>query len=351
MPQRVKPWTYWRQPSLSVSMSGAGAVGGEPGEGYTLADATAGLPFAISTPTPPTITSEATVTPATFSANNVDGRRLILGAGDYSGVSLGGTDKEIVLTTGVNILGQLSVSGQRIIVRADPPRTGTINYWNIGQGATDILFDGIYTDSTALSDESNMLGRGNRIAIINSRMRTNWFVLVAYPDSGNLADFIVANNDMDSYGGTQAAVRLHSLLRFAFVDNLQKSTGGNATFRLHTNGPPAAKSDFLYVGRNQFEGAFWQIRPVQTGTADPNNTDGMGTVWVENNNVYFNGLWWINMGELLNNDFPEVFIQRNNNAYIASGSWKEDAYGAAWDYTSENNTVAGYTSPPVWEHQ
>ena len=74
-----------------------------PGQGYTLANATAGLPFTLNTPVLPSISNEVTVTPSTIGANKVNGRRIILQPGNYGNQMFGSQDQEIVLQAGVEI--------------------------------------------------------------------------------------------------------------------------------------------------------------------------------------------------------------------------------------------------------
>jgi hypothetical protein len=340
----------------TFSAGTAGAVGGgEPGEGYTLADATAGLPFAISTPTPPTITSEATVTPATFSANNVNGRRLILGAGTYSNLTIGGTDKEVVLTTGVNITGMLEIAGQRIIIRANPARTGAISHLLMSRmpdRVEDILLDGIYSEA----GDYNEIRDCNRIAVINSRFRQINYAMSIFTGQHN--DVIFANTSFETYGGNQAVVRLHSVNRLAFVDNLVRSSNSSGGFRLHVSGThwqtglDGQKADNLCVRRCQFEGTHTSnLTNFLSASGDGGTTaNGMGAVWWEDTTVYHNSQWFISTGNTVQVNYPEVITMRNNAAYISSGGWPT-ADQHPWDATMENNTTQGYQAPPVWEHQ
>lgn len=313
--------------------------------GYTIANAIAGLPFAISTPTAPTIVDEVTVTPATFASSNENGRRLILTAGNYVDIGISGSDKEIVFTTGV-IIRSLNVSGQRIVIRANPVRSGTINRFEISSSATDVLFDGLWGDSTALTDERNFV-HGNRVAILNSRFRMKDFALSSFPANTSYPhDVIVGNCNLISYDTTQAGIRLQSVERLVFVDS-RVEKNNQSTFRLHTS-PEGQKSDNLYVARNQMEGGFWQIRPVPGGTAELNNTLGMGSVWVEDNEIYDTGVWSIIIGQESNNDFPEVFTCTGNNLYSGGGGFPS-AGAYSWTATISGNTTNAYTAPPAWE--
>jgi hypothetical protein len=308
------------------------------------------VPFEYDWPAPPAITSEVTVsTVAELEASlQVEGRRTILAPGNYGSVSIRGSDKEVVLTEGVTI-DVMNISGTRLIIRANPARSGTVNYFGFGggNGSADVLIDGLFTDSTALTDERNLVS-GNRIAIINSRLRAKDFVLGSFPFNTNgPTNFIVANCELIAYGSTQAGVRIQSARNLILVDNRIVKTGSNhQVLRLHTS-PEGQKSDNLFVARNQFEGPDFQIRPVSGGTAAPNDTPGMGSVWIESNTWYYTGPLGIIIGREENRDFPERFHLRNNNMFAGTGFWpSESAY--SWTAVIEGNTVQPYISPPAW---
>lgn len=329
-------------PPVFTSLDGQ-EIDPNPGGRYSVSNATRGLPFAVATPTPPQISAEQIVTPSTIGNYiNTPGMRLLLEPGNYGRLSLRGTDQEIVLTSGV-IVNQLYTSGQRIVVRAVPVRTGTIDSLELDDGTADLLLDGIRVDGSSYQGR-NHIWNCRRVAVINSRIRQVDFSFAAY---GNADDVIIANNYMETYGSAQTAVRLHSMVRLVFVDNNVRATGGNGMFRLHANSRGRG-GEYLYVGRNQFEGGAWMIKP-SSNEASTENT--IGAVWIEGNASYWPGeFWYINTRSAPDGFYASPFTYRNNVAYTPNGIHPAPG-DHPWNATIENNSVRGYVAPPAWDHQ
>ena len=294
------------------------------GDGYTLADATAGLPFTLNTPVAPTITSEATVTPATIQANKVNGRRLILEPGNYGSQSFGTLDQEIVIQPGVEIA-TLSIdrTARRLHFRAEPARSGRIRNIDTGgswnNGMTDLMFDGINADDTG-SPGTNQV-HGIRVAVINSSITASAYAMGNFHE---VTDFILANSHVHTYGTTQANMRSHSALRYVVVDSrLQKSGSGHHALRVHGASSSGDRpADMIYIARNQFDGSRVAVR--SDGMASENNGDGLRpppasrTAWFVNNVIYQPGLNNASLytGNLSHDsDRPVNFTVRDNVLY------------------------------------
>jgi hypothetical protein len=268
----------------AFSAGTAGALAASPPGGeYTLANALAGVPFAVNPPIAPTITSEQTVTPATLSANLVNGRRVTLQAGTYSGFTINTTDQEFVLLSGVTVTGSIGIgsSARRIIIRGNPLRDNSVAGLAPPTGApgiTDLLVNGI----TIPGATSMIPGTITRAAFINNyiRVATDSIMLSG---SATESDIIWANNYLTSEGSGQTGFRSHGYQRFVFVDNfMRKLNSDHNTFRIHSN-PGNAR--FHCVRRNQFQGGRLRINPIGDGTAWPSALR-IEDVWFEDNDFY-----------------------------------------------------------------
>lgn len=323
------------------------------GDGYTLADATAGLPFTVNTPVAPTITSEATVTPATIQANKVNGRRLILQPGNYGNQSFGTLDQEIVIQPGVEI-GTLSIdrTARRLHFRGEPARAGRIRTLNTGgswnNGMSDLLFDGINVDDTGSPSQNQV--HGIRVAVINSSVTASAYAMGNFHE---VTDFILANSHVHTYGTTQANMRSHSALRYVVVDSrLQKSGSGHHALRVHGGEPGARPADQIYIARNQFDGSRVAMRSngneaENAGTSAA--SAGIQTAWFVDNVIYQPG---INNASLYagnvshDSDRPVNFTVRDNVLYSDRATWFSPGQPRSnWDVA--NNAHLPYAGVPT----
>lgn len=335
--------------------------GGNDGSGsggsYTLASI-GSVPFAYSTPVPPTITSEATVTPATIESNKVNGRRLILTEGNYGNQTFNTRDQEIVFREGV-VIGFLTVgsSAARLRFRGEPARAGVTGYISVGSSsaaAQDIVFDGInqvhIQEGGQWPRQENSFN-AQRLAVINSRLQAYGFVALSYSGANNrLTDAIFANNNMVDAGtdlpGTgfgQAAVRIQGAARVVFVDNRLSANTNDAfhNFRIHAQ--PGWHAEQFYIARNQFEGTGHSFQRSGDGSSQVME---IRDVWFEDNVQYTTRLSPINVGND-SSSYPTSLTVRNNRLYSTVGGWPSVPSGYSWQFSG--NTVSGYQNPPAWQ--
>lgn len=189
--------------ALVLELSTAGFQAGNatapaPPPGYNLASAVASVPFAVSLPTAPTITSEAVCdTEAEISASlAVNGRRTIVAPGTYSFTNLpvGGADKELVFQAGAGfVLNELQLSGARIQIDG-AVLVASGQYGVRFNNPTDVRFNRL---DLAASDGGYIVSGATRFAFISSVIRA--YTHVAYLDEG-CDGMTIANSDFE---GTQ----------------------------------------------------------------------------------------------------------------------------------------------------
>lgn len=238
--------------------------------GYTLARAVAGLPFAISLPTAPRISgSPVSVTPQTIGANLQSGRELVL-EGVYGLLMITVPDVRLRLINGARINTLSLPSTQRVEVLG-----GSIGETDTGSNTTDLLFD--RCSFSHPTGENNW--RGQRIAILSSTMRMARYC--AYSDAGTLADFIIANCDLqtNNANGTAPTYRLQGANRTVLVDSRSANTGSQSPYRVQA---PGQRSTHHYCARNQLETTNGQVFL----NGDNSNLD---EVWFVGNKLYSNG--------------------------------------------------------------
>jgi hypothetical protein len=324
------------------------------GDGYTLADATAGLPFTLNLPIPPAITSEVTVTPATIASNKVNGRRLILQPGNYGNQVFGTQDQEIVIQPGVEI-GTLSLdnTARRLHFRGSPARAGRISTimtggsWN--NPISDLLFDGITANDTGSPSTNNI--HGTRVAVINSSLMAENYAM------GNfhlVNDFLLANSYVHTYGSTQANMRSHSALRYVVVDSrLRKSGSGHHALRVHGDDSTSTRpAHNIYIARNQIDGGRVTIRG--TGTSGGENgqeagsSAGINTVWFLDNVIYQPGDANASLytgSNIHDSDRPQMMYVQNNMLYSDRATWFSPGQPRS-NWAVQNNQHSPYQPPP-----
>ncbi len=328
-----------------------------PGQGYTLANATAGLPFALNTPVLPNISNEVTVTPSTIGANKVNGRRIILQPGNYGNQMFGSQDQEIVLQPGVEI-GTITFNNtaRRLHFRATPVRSGRIRAISTGGSAnnslTDLFFDGINVDDTG-SPGVQFQFHGTRVAVINSSITADSYAMGNFH---TVTDFLVANSYIYTYGSTQANMRSHSALRYVVVDSrLRKSGGGHHALRVHGDDSASIRpAHNIFIARNQIDGARVAIRGTGSQGGEDGglsgSSSGIDTVWFENNVLYHPGP---NNASLFtgnnehDSDRPQMFYLRNNVLYSNQATWLSPGQPRS-NWVLQNNAHNPYQPPPDW---
>ena len=303
------------------------------------------IPFSFSYPADPVTTTSATVTPATFAANNVNGREITLSAGSYGSLSIGGSDKDIIIQSGVTISSLSITSGSRIRVRGASPRVGTINALTMaefGSGPSDVLIDGV----NMTGGVARVYIGGTRAAIINSTLDVGTGTYAASGFNGPWQNVLLANNNMITPGSADASVRFNSGGTLVFVGNrvTQTSPAFN-TFRVHaTDGNAVA-----YIAGNQFEGTRLSLSDSCCGTGDTGFR--LTNIWFEDNDFYmsasnsvfinshFNVTAWDRIGYLS--------LQRNNG-YGPTTTWIGGSPWSGYGYDIADNTTQAYTTPPAW---
>ena len=325
------------------------------GQGYTLANATAGLPFALNTPVLPSISNEVTVTPSTIAANKVNGRRIILQPGNYGNQTFGSQDQEIVLQPGVEI-GTLTFdnTARRLHFRANPARSGRIRTISTGGSAnnalTDLLFDGIFADDTGSPGQNQF--HGTRVAVINSSLTAE---TTAHASFHLATDLLVANSYIHTYGIVHG-LRSHSALRYVVVDSrLRKSGSGHHALRVHGDDSTSTRpAHNIFIARNQIDGARVAIRGTGTQGAEDGglsgSSAGIDTVWFENNTLYQPGE---NNSSLYagnnehDSDRPQMLYLRNNVLYSDRATWLSPGQPRS-NWVLQNNAHNAYQPPPDW---
>jgi hypothetical protein len=298
---------------MPLTSYGGGGGGGGP---YTLATAIAGSPFAINTPTPPTITSEQVVTTATLGANIVAGRRVILEAGSYGLRTFNANDMEVVLRTGADISYLDFASANRVKVRGETPRTGLISGPIMIQGTSShICLDGITANGPGTSDD-----------------------IQVYADNVEMADLIWANNRTYSNGNTTPTLRIMSCNRTLTVDSLIDNIGLSAIYRVHAD---TADSDNHFCSRNQLLDGFMQLVASGSGGGGAQRLIG---VTVHDNDWWGNGSY-ISLGT--GADRPEILTCTNNRGRGLL-AWPTEEL-PAWDVSG--NTNDAYEAPPAWDYR
>ena len=318
-------------------------------------DLTAGgtrtIPFTHTWPTAPTITSTATVTPATLSANLVDGRELTLSAGSYGNVTVATTDQEIIIQSGVTIA-QLTVSStaQRIKIRGQTARVGDITGTiGVNQNAQDVLLDGLNQDATAISGGRNII-EGRRVAVINSLLQVEDFPLFSSTTGVQAENLIIANSQLIGVGTTQSGIRVQGIKELIMVDsNSQKINGNNLVLRVHAS-DPGKDVENVWVEGNQFEGGRPWFYPAP-GTPDGEESDILN-VYIRNNEFYYQddtGLTLISVQDQAGSR-PAYIHLTGNNAYgdPLIQYLQPTQILPAWDIEGDNTISAAVDPAPTW---
>jgi hypothetical protein len=271
--------------SGSITVQDSPPSGGE----YTLANALAGVPFTVDTPIAPTITSTATVSNSSqLSDNLVNGRRVTLTSGTYSGFTINTTDQEFILQSGVTVTGNVVIGGsaRRIIIRGNPLRAHTIRALLTGDdasGRSDIFINGINAINNAANGNADVLYmEADRFACINSNFEVYSINNTAFLYSGQIprSNLIWGNNRVIT-SQNSFAWRTQRYSRLVMVDSLLKKTGSTHNpWRYHR------VAQYCYAGRNQIEGSRIRINPDDT--AGVPNGEQIRDVWYVDNDQYMN---------------------------------------------------------------
>ena len=213
-------------------------------EPFDLGPYSADIDFVHSWPDPPNITNgEATVTPGTFDANNVNGRRLILTSGDYGTISPG-NDQRYMLQPGA-IIQQLNYAGSsRLLVGGQSPRQGIIRSIIGDDTSQHVLFDGANFEHTpGMSGATSIRLIGHSISMANCSGRCGGYTPSAFGTTeAALENSIVANNhfisdpDIAKTGeSAQSLSRMQEVHRQIWVHNYQENRWNAAGARWHAN--------------------------------------------------------------------------------------------------------------------
>lgn len=296
------------------------------------------IPFVVAWPTEPTITSTATVTPATFSANNANGREITLTSGTYGNISLGGTDKTLILQSGATV-GTITLQGQglKIVGQAG----SIVSQINHDSGASDVMLDGINSNGG-----SWQLWDCTRFALLNSTVATDGFSVFFQfnPANPRPQDVIVAGCTIDALtGGGFAPVRFQDINRMVAVDTRFVSNGSFASLRIH-NEFNGGNVDNQWIRNCQCEGGGWQWGP------NDGNTGTFDNIW-----AYDCAVYGIDAGFALANNltFNNFAADRNyiySDFFTTPGAqWisQGGTSGTGWNL-GNNPSQGGYVTPPAW---
>lgn len=325
-----------------------------PSDGYTLSDI-GPVPFAYSTPIPPTTTSEVTVTPATLGAHaSVDGVQITLSAGDYGDVNFAGNDQRVIISSGVAIA-NLRASGTRQTIEMVPARGATVE--NISSfGGTDRLFLNIFQQSP--TDEPNYQYENyfstTRLAIVGSYLDSVGHS--AFMGAGGFSDVVIANTYVnqhrlgDGQSATQAGPRIHNVSRVVIVDSRMRNLG-RQSLRLHT---PQSNGDMIdvFVSRNEFVGSGIQVRP-NSGAGVGSGVE-MRDIWLTDNTWHHDrnvvirfGGGNVDAGQT--DPQPQNVVYTGNRLYSSQG-FPGEAAGNGWT-VSDNVRLGPYEAPAEWVWQ
>lgn len=306
---------------------------------YGLANAIAGAPFSISTPTAPTITSEATVNNATLEANKVNGRRLILQADTYGDETFSTLNQEIIQQPGANI-GTLTLSGDLIEVRGETANAGDIDRLIVTGTASDIYVrECTITDGAGIDDFNHIQSGAVRVAITECNVTASSYAF--YVDILGTADIIIANNDIHSTGADgDPTLRFMSVNRGITRHNCLSNGGAAQVHRIHANTGEGNSANH-WVEDNQLEGPPGQIQPDSTGGG---STATLSDIWYRNNDIYSgDGANWGNMGSA--GQRATNLNMNTNHLRSTGGVFPDDALEVSWDISG--NTVSATATAPA----
>lgn len=223
-------------------------------------------------PAAPVIRSEVTVSNQSqlTSALAQNGVRIIVQAGRYGEITIGGSDKEIVFRPGAVLApsGSTAISLQgptRLVIRGGHGEGGMY-----GSGSpTDVLIDGLTLvtkmGASQWSDTIEIQG-ARRLAVINSNFSAYRYTSYI----ANSSDVIYANNVLEG-AGPEATFRNTSNQRVIAVDNTL-SNPQKHNFRVHVG------SDLIYFARNRLIGSGIMVAQISDFEAN--------RIWIQNNTLY-----------------------------------------------------------------
>jgi hypothetical protein len=313
------------------------------GDGYTIEDAVADLPFAVNSPTDPTITSSESVTTGTLATHiGTAGARLTLASGSYGSQTFSSSDQEIILQAGAT-LGSITISGDRIKFRGETTRVGEIGPITITSAASDIHFHECTITGTGSGDD-NFINGGDRIAFISCAVTMGSYCF--YVDNG-ANDIIFGNCDIESTGaGADPTVRLMSVNRTVTRDSRIANGSAAQCHRIHAN-TGEGDSEEHYVYNNQIEGSMGSIQPDSTGGG---SSQSLTDIWYQNNACYAGGndANWGSMGDP--GERAQNMTWTNNDLYSTGGVFPPELE-VTWDIDNGTNTVHATASAPAWSFQ
>jgi hypothetical protein len=330
--------------SLLSAGGGILSTGEGGGDGYTIEDAVADLPFAFNSPTDPTITSNESVTTGTLATHiSTAGARLTLASGSYGDRTFSSSDQEIILQSGAT-LGHVTVSGDRIKFRGETARVGSFASLTLTSAASDVHFHEctITGDGGGSSSDDNFINGADRVAFIGCAVTMGSYAF--YIDNG-ANDIVFGNCNIVSTGvGGDPTLRFMSVNRAVTRDSRLVGEGAASVHRIHANTGEGNSADH-YVFNNQLEGHPGQIQPDSTGGG---STATLDNVQYHDNEIYGSGGGenWGSMGD--SGERATNLIMTGNTLYSTGGAFPPELE-VSWDISG--NTVSATTTAPAWSFQ
>lgn len=315
---------------LMISAPGGGGAGG----GYTIETALAVLPYTLVPPTAPTITSgPVTVNPSTIAANLVNGRELILEAGDYGSLWIPTTDQRLRFQSSATADDTiLQNTSARLELIAEP---GAIRSNNLGllheqSGATDLYLEGM---TATITGDVHHRFDAIRAAHIGCDFSSESYAM--YSDLGVDLHLLFGNCRMIGTGGFgDPTYRLISPSYTAFVHGRLEHNGASSVARWHAETAPATNN---YMGYSTLVGGSIFIDADANGDAA---FDNLLAVWFEQNS------WYGDSEQMLTGSGgarPQALHLANNVGYGIS-AWPSGLPGQ----TGSGNTIEAFTTAPAW---
>ena len=313
-------------------------------DNYDLAAAIAQVPFNVSLPAEPVITSEAIcTTEAEITASlAVNGRRTIIAPGSYSFgsvVNVSGNDKHIVFQPGASFSRGFYFSNASRIklegaVFVEPSGGFGLTIFN----SQDMIFERIVLSSTDYGFYADTFNE--RVLFLSSSITQ-----VFANSAGDINDFIVANSQFVST--TPEGTANGWAMRW-WGDNNNRNVFIDSRFAAFQNTCIRFEGNQVngYFARNQIEGtSSWRTGP------SPATVNGL---WFLNNHMYATsgGGWPVGVF-IPDASVPVNVIATGNRAYGESTSGSNVGFPSGQPTWTLSDNALVYTAwpstPPVWE--
>ncbi len=315
------------------------------------------IPFNYSWPAPPNTSSSVTVTPGSIASNNVSGRSITLGPGNYGVIQVATSDQEFILQDGAVVEAfNITPAATRIKIRGATPRAGIIRSVTSPQygGPQDIMFDGVHFEHTpSMTGTIGVSFHGTRVALINSSGLVGGYIPASFNYAeGALDQFICAGNRFvsdysvaKSGTGAQSMGRIVDGRRVIFVGNWMEKVDTGAGMRFHGDrfgSEDLFIADNIFINRGQggggFVGVLFSLNPGGSGGSPA----GHDRVTFFDNELYHNN----SSNAFLHDTHPTIRATNvtftNNRAFAPNSGFPNSE--ATW--TISNNSTQGYRTPP-----